>query len=276
MPAVHTLAIALFEIALPIVGLVLLWRHILVPLKRGRSPAPQLNAWEASIPEFLLFLLFAIGGFLVLSFLVTAMLAVIPASATARKIFVGMAALQFGVILGVLAFWAKHGGAPPWRGRLRESLVSGVITFVVAWPIIIATANLWELLLRVCRLPLERQDLIGMFASMDSPWLFATMFVLATVIAPVAEELLFRAGFFRFLRTRTSRPVALIAPAVVFASMHVEWTTLRGLVSFGPLAVLAILFALAYERTGQIGTPIVAHALFNLNTVVLILSGLAK
>lgn len=38
--------------------------------------------------------------------------------------------------------------------------------------------------------------------------------------------------------------------------------------------MLAVIFSLAYERTGHIGTPIVAHALFNLNTVLLILSGI--
>jgi uncharacterized protein len=36
---------------------------------------------------------------------------------------------------------------------------------------------------------------------------------------------------------------------------------------------LAVIFSLAYERTGQIGTAIVAHALFNFHTVLLILSG---
>ena len=40
--------------------------------------------------------------------------------------------------------------------------------------------------------------------------------------------------------------------------------------SLAPLVVLAVAFSLAYERTGHIGTAIVAHALFNLNTVILI------
>jgi uncharacterized protein len=60
----------------------------------------------------------------------------------------------------------------------------------------------------------------------------------------------------------------------VFASLHIEsWQTLDGISSLGPLLALAVIFSLAYERTGHIGTPIVAHALFNLNTVALILSG---
>jgi membrane protease YdiL (CAAX protease family) len=40
--------------------------------------------------------------------------------------------------------------------------------------------------------------------------------------------------------------------------------------------VLAVIFSLAYERTGRIGTAIVAHALFNLHTVVLIFAGVTN
>jgi membrane protease YdiL (CAAX protease family) len=39
------------------------------------------------------------------------------------------------------------------------------------------------------------------------------------------------------------------------------------------LVALGIIFSLAYERTGRIGTTIIAHGLFNLNTIILILCG---
>jgi hypothetical protein len=99
------------------------------------------------------------------------------------------------------------------------------------------------------------------------------MITLAVVIAPLTEELVFRAGLFRFLRSRAPHWLALGVSAVLFASLHVNWVTLEGLTSFVPLVALAVMFSLAYERTGKIGTAIVAHALFNLNTVVLIFSG---
>ena len=70
-----------------------------------------------------------------------------------------------------------------------------------------------------------------------------------------------------------TRAAALLLPAIFFASLHVNWTTLVGLPSLAPLVVLAVIFSLAYERTGTIGTAIVAHALFNLNTILLILAG---
>jgi uncharacterized protein len=37
--------------------------------------------------------------------------------------------------------------------------------------------------------------------------------------------------------------------------------------------VLGVAFALAYERTGRILVPIIGHALFNLNTILLLLAG---
>ena len=39
------------------------------------------------------------------------------------------------------------------------------------------------------------------------------------------------------------------------------------------MTTLAIVFALAYERTGKILVPMIAHGLFNLNTVLLVFAG---
>ena len=60
---------------------------------------------------------------------------------------------------------------------------------------------------------------------------------------------------------------------MIFAALHVDWTTLDGFASFAPLVTLAVVFSIAYERTGNIGTVMVAHALFNLHTVALIFLG---
>jgi hypothetical protein len=38
--------------------------------------------------------------------------------------------------------------------------------------------------------------------------------------------------------------------------------------------LLAVFFSLAYERTGQLGTAVVAHACFNLNTLLVLFAGL--
>jgi membrane protease YdiL (CAAX protease family) len=99
----------------------------------------------------------------------------------------------------------------------------------------------------------------------------------ATVIVPFSEEILFRAGLFRYFRTRAPRWLSIVLTSALFGALHVSWGDhMAGLPSLLPLFVLAIVFCLAYERTGRIGTTIVAHALFNLNTFVLVLAGIGS
>ena len=38
--------------------------------------------------------------------------------------------------------------------------------------------------------------------------------------------------------------------------------------------MLGVVFSIAYERTGHIATTMIAHSLFNLNTIMLVLVGL--
>jgi membrane protease YdiL (CAAX protease family) len=105
-------------------------------------------------------------------------------------------------------------------------------------------------------------------------WLFVAV---ATILVPAAEELLFRAGLFRYLRTRVPRWAAIGFTSVLFGALHVAWGDhMAGLPSLLPLIVLAVVFCLAYERTGTIGTTIVAHACFNLNTMLLVVTGMGS
>ena len=79
-------------------------------------------------------------------------------------------------------------------------------------------------------------------------------------------------GFQKYLETRILSLFAgqeqVIQNVLAFAVNLLERT--KG----GLMAVLGIIFSLAYERTGRITVPIIAHGLFNLNTIVLILSGI--
>jgi hypothetical protein len=126
---------------------------------------------------------------------------------------------------------------------------------------------LWQGLLSLAHIPAPRQEAIDVLANLHDPFQRGLLLVCAIVLAPIVEELVFRAGIFRYLRTRSPRWVALLVPAALFAALH------QNLANFPALMALGVIFALAYERTGRIGTSIVAHALFNLTTTLVILSG---
>jgi hypothetical protein len=95
--------------------------------------------------------------------------------------------------------------------------------------------------------------------------------LVAAVMAPVTEEVIFRGAFYRSLRDTLGRGApfvgAVLATAVssfVFAAIHPQgWT-------FIPvLGALAVAFCIAREWTGSINPAIVAHAINNFAMVMI-------
>lgn len=83
-------------------------------------------------------------------------------------------------------------------------------------------------------------------------------FVLVGVIAPFAEEILFRGFIYRvFIKTW---PIWLgsILSAALFALIHIQFQT------FIPLFVLGLLLNYSYRKTDSIWTPIALHSLNNI------------
>jgi hypothetical protein len=157
----------------------------------------------------------------------------------------------------------------PPRRKLSWLQVLGyaVCTLAMALPLVAGVNFLWANLLHVLGLPDQPQDLIAIFGGGHSRWVFAGMLAVACLLAPVNEELLFRAALFRSLRQRFGRVVGLTFSGAFFGAMH---GNLAGAV---PLALFGMTLALAYERTGDIRVSMVTHGLFNLNTIVIVLAG---
>ncbi len=171
--------------------------------------------------------------------------------------------------------YTDYGAEPPAvepsprlpSGRL---LLTAAATLCAALPVLSAISLGWTFLLEKLGLPAEPQDLLAIFSDSHSPAVAAGMLFVACVLAPVNEELLFRAGFYRYCRQRWGRAAGLLLSATCFAALH------GNLAGFLPLALLGAALALAYERTGDIRVPIAMHALFNLNTVLILASGLPQ
>ena len=97
-------------------------------------------------------------------------------------------------------------------------------------------------------------------------------FVAAVVLAPLAEELLFRGLLFRALLQRYRVNVAAIVSALVFAVVHVDVAVSQPLALVG-LTLVGVVLAHAYQRTGSLLVPIAGHAAFNGITLVVALVG---
>lgn len=182
-------------------------------------------------------------------------------------------ATQLGVLAGLAHLWFWHLRAhrrpedAPRPANVLRAVVVGARAVVTLLPVMFAVSFLWHSALEAAGYPPEPQPLVVYFAKTKEPLAIALMAFFAVIIAPVTEELVFRAGIFRALRGHVARSLALLLPSVFFAAIHDSFTMLP------PLLALAVGLSLAYEETGHPLTPITAHALFNLNTLLLVLAG---
>lgn len=262
------------QILLLLAGFVVLWRVQFGP-RSGSWRLARLPPWDISAFNLMVAGAVVAGAGSLGQILLTSGLRHLtgPLEPDLQLVVAG-SAFQLGLLAGVLIAAQVTRGPrsepPPASpsGGIRLLLAGGA-TFAAAMPLLLAASLPWTALLERLGHPIERQELVQMFARADSPALVIIVTLLAVLVAPVAEEVLFRAGLFRYLRTRIPRPFAIGIPAVLFAMLH------GNVAAFAPLVVLGIVFALAYERTGRIVVPIIAHGLFNLNTILMLLAGMA-
>lgn len=245
----------------------------------------HLPHWPVTLPEFLfaVMLVFA-GGFLAQTLVQVTFGRMIAGAAdrTGLELFAYGAGFHIGILSGCALFpvlrrrlYADYGSQPPpvrsapalpWADVVRYA--AG--TVLIALPVLTLLSLGWTEALRALGLPDEPQDLIGIFTETRSPFVIAGMLFVACGLAPLSEELLFRAGLYRYIRQKLGRTPALLVSGLCFGALHGNWAGLL------PLAVLGMILALAYEATGSIRVAIGAHALFNLNTVLIVLSGLPQ
>ncbi|HTQ31050.1 MAG TPA: CPBP family intramembrane glutamic endopeptidase [Opitutaceae bacterium] len=265
------------EILFFFAGLVVWWRFALRPEARRQSA--RLEPWAISPSEFLACAVLVIGGgylfLLLVHTLVEPHLRGLPANDDTRTIVYNVV-FQAGLFLGLAgaAGFAANRDTPAAAPGALSVPLAGILTFLAVRPASDLGGIVSEQFLRFFGLPATPQEQIEIFTRLRSPALFAAFFTLAVVIAPVVEELIFRAGLFRYLRTRLPRLAALLLPSLFFALLHMDWKTLGGLASLLPLTLLAVVFSLAYERTGRIGVTMIAHGLFNLNNILFLLAGM--
>jgi membrane protease YdiL (CAAX protease family) len=81
--------------------------------------------------------------------------------------------------------------------------------------------------------------------------------VFAVVLAPVAEEFIFRGVLFPFVKQLGCPRLAWFGVSALFALIHFDAAI------FASLFVLALALTWLYEKTGNLLAPIAAHALFN-------------
>ena len=177
-----------------------------------------------------------------------------------------------GAALVLVHFFLREYGLG-WREGFGLSLANwprlvmlAVLAILVALPAALALGKLTELVLRLAGQTPELQVAVKILQGKLPAGQIAVYGIVAVVLAPLAEEVLFRGILYPTLKRSGHPRAALWITSLLFASIHMN------LLAFVPLTFLALTLAWLYERTGNLLAPILTHVLFNgINFTLLLL-----
>jgi hypothetical protein len=100
----------------------------------------------------------------------------------------------------------------------------------------------------------------------------AVALIAVVIIAPIAEELLFRGTFQQYLRKFFSVKTSILLTAAIFACFHLSFSQGLGNFSLIPsLFIFSCFLGYIYERQGSLFASIGLHLAFNLASSLQIL-----
>ncbi len=141
--------------------------------------------------------------------------------------------------------------------NLRRAVLLGLGAGVVVLPTVLALQGISVVVLERLTIHPQEQEAVEILRATES-WSNRFILGIATIIiAPVAEEVIFRGILYPAIK-RTGHPrIALWGTAVLFGLIHLNLAT------FVPLTFLALVLVLLYEYTGNLLTCITVHSFFN-------------
>lgn len=178
------------------------------------------------------------------------------------------------VSLAVILYLARIRGLPlvSWMGLADfhpgRTVGVALLALLVTLPVVfIAAAAFNRLVLEPSWPDLGAQEAVKLFLTSPDLGLRIALVVSAVIVAPLAEELLFRGFLYPAIKRFTDPVFAMLCSGLLFAAVH------NNLPALIPLFILGIAFAAVYEYSGSLWTPIWMHAMFNFCSIVLMLMG---
>jgi membrane protease YdiL (CAAX protease family) len=149
--------------------------------------------------------------------------------------------------------------------RLKHALLMAFGFILVVLPMVLLVQVASVSVLEKFGIPTENQAAVKLLT--DAKSLLSTVYlgVFAVVMAPVAEEFIFRGMLFPFVKRLGFPKLAWLGVSFLFALIHFNAPT------FVPLFVFALALTWLYERTDNLLAPITAHVLFNAANLAVLL-----
>jgi CAAX protease family protein len=225
------------------------------PVDRREGRLPDWPAWTA--PAALVSaLLIALAGGVVVAIVAAALGASVDHLTPAANI--AATVVQDAAFVGAVILFGQRSGPliPAQLGLRRTRLGAAVGWSALTVLAFFVLSGIWATLVDIN----QRDELPNDFGVHQSTVALVAVCVLVTVIAPIAEELLFRGYMFTALRTWRGPWVAAVLTGIAFGAVHVASAPVVFLV---PLAILGFLLCLLRWRTGSLLPCIGVHAFNN-------------
>jgi hypothetical protein len=173
-------------------------------------------------------------------------------------------ALLAGVMIHIVV--AERGGGLAdlgfQRRRLARGIAWGAVGFLAVQPVLHAV----ELLQRKWISPMPVQEpLQGILTARLPATVMLASFV-AVIVAPVTEEMFFRAFLQPALQRWVGRAPGILVATAFFAAGHMDMYNLA------PLFVLGLALGYLYDRTGSLAAPVALHVVHNGVTMLAIVA----
>ncbi len=147
------------------------------------------------------------------------------------------------------------------------NLLYGLGGYAIALPLVIVAGLAGPQVFR--HAPAPSNPAIPLLAGASSVWVQALLVLLATVAAPLTEELLFRGVFYNAAKLRAGVWPAIVMTGLVFGFVHPV-----GIAEMLPLAVLGGVFAWMAETRKSLAPSILGHCLQNTMATLMLLLAL--
>lgn len=181
------------------------------------------------------------------------------------------AAVPIGLLIGIARRRrASIGEELGWNThRLGMNLLYGIGGYALALPLVLLAGAAGPQIFR--HAPAPSNPAIPLLASAASPWVQALLVLLATVAAPLTEELLFRGVFYNAAKLRVGVWPAILLTGFVFGFVHPV-----GIAQMLPLAVLGGVFAWMAETRKSLAPSMLAHCFQNTFATLMLLLALGR
>lgn len=152
-----------------------------------------------------------------------------------------------------------------FKERLGRVLLLGVVTGIIVVFFALQLGWIASQLLTWMGFEPKSQEAVLMLQESMPGWHLIFFGAVAIVLAPIAEEILFRGLLYPTVKQSGHPQLALWGVSILFALTHVN------LMALLPLTFVAVMLTLLYEETNHLAAPIAAHSLFNAFNFFLVL-----